>query len=101
MARRACNGGIEIVEAATPADTAGFGIVSILAEAAPTVTVGEASGSLSACPDADLIDPSTGEPLTGSETYPMIVSYIGYARYVQTSSGFVILDEAGRTTPIE
>lgn len=110
MARRACNGGNVPYESGEKIDTIGFGIVTIYmvgtaASATGTVTVGDTSGSLSACPASDLINPDTGEPieLSGGDGDRLVASYIGPCRYVEVTfanaTGLVIVEEAAKTTP--
>ena len=110
MARTAIPGGIKGVEDGTEADTNGFGTVTIMmlgtaASASVAVTVGDTSGSLAACPESDLIDPTTGDPVTlsGGDGDIRFASYIGPCRYVEATgsnaTAVVILGEARMTGP--
>lgn len=110
MARRAANGGVRIYESGEEADTFEHGIVKILmigtaASAKGTVTVGNTSGGLEACPAEDLVDVDTGKPVTlsGGDGDRFVACYIGPCRYVSVTfanaTGIVELDEARDSGP--
>lgn len=110
MARRAASGGVRIFESGEIIDTVDHGIVKILligtaASATGTVTVGDATSSLSACPAEDIVDVDTGQPVTlsGGDGDKIVASYIGPRRYVKVvfanATGIVELDEARDSGP--
>lgn len=103
-------GGARPFESNEVADTIDHRIVKILmigtaASATGTVTVGDVSTSLSACPAEDLVDIDTGEPVTlsGGDGTKIIACYIGPCRYVKVvfanATGIVELDGARDTGP--
>lgn len=110
MARRAASGGVRIFESGETIDTVDHGIVKILligtaASATGTVTVGDATSGLSACPAEDIVDVDTGQPvsLSGGDGDKIVASYIGSRRYVRVvfanATGIVELDEARDSGP--
>lgn len=110
MARRAANGGDRIYEDGAEVDTFEHDIVKILmigtaAGASVAVTVGDVSGSLTACPAEDLVDIDTGKPITlsGGDGDAIIASYIGYCRYISATGTnatvMVELEEARDSGP--
>ena len=110
MARTAAPGGARIFESGETIDTIDHGIVKILmigtaASATGTVTVGDTSSGLSACPAEDIVDIDTGEPVTlnGGDGDKIVACYVGYCRYVKVvfanATGIVELDEARDSGP--
>ena len=113
MARTSAPGGRIIVNASsTAADTAGYGIVSILcigtgASAALDVQVGDTS-TVDTEPVTTIIDPDTGD-VVSLDTFTLasgaakILSYIGEKRYIKATGTamtvYVLLEEAAKTTP--
>ena len=103
MSRTAIEGGSMLVASGTNADTAGFGKVTLLAEAATSVSVlvGETADAVTTSATTTVIDPATGEQ---ADTFPDsgVLSYVGHSRFVKGGTGIsILLSEPTHTDEID